>query len=117
MRYEYAGFQFEMELDEQGRAVSARPLAHQHPASRKDKHRRAAIECYNQEQTDRGARVQALKRSSQHISSFIRDIQTDNTISREDKGRLFGEAIDALEEVASNYPDPDAEEGEGEDDD
>ncbi len=50
----------------------------------------------------------------QHISAFIRAVQTDDTITEAEKGRELYEAIDFLEEVLANYPDPRTE---GADDD
>lgn len=46
--HEYAGFHYDMEI-QGGKAVSAHPLICQHKAAGKDKHRRAAVETYNQE--------------------------------------------------------------------
>lgn len=43
--YEYAGFIYEMNQDDNGRWI-ARPLDGQHPAASKNKHRRAAVECW-----------------------------------------------------------------------
>jgi hypothetical protein len=43
--YEYAGFRYRVEQLMDGH-VQAIPLAGQHPAAAKDKHRRAAIECW-----------------------------------------------------------------------
>lgn len=44
MIYEYAGFEFI--VDSQGKLHAA---SHQHAAAYKEKHRRAAQECYDQE--------------------------------------------------------------------
>lgn len=49
--YEYAGFRYIMTLDETCKAVSARPAEGQHPAARKEKHLRAAVELYNEEKS------------------------------------------------------------------
>lgn len=49
MIHEYAGFQYEMVLDETGKAIRALPYPHQHSAASKEKHRRAAIDTYNEE--------------------------------------------------------------------
>lgn len=48
MIYEYAGFQFEIET-EHGRTI-ATPLPGQHPAAYKEKHARAAVEQYEDDQ-------------------------------------------------------------------
>lgn len=48
--HEYAGFQYYMEF-ENGLAVRATPVPGQHPAVNKEKHRRAAVETYRQENT------------------------------------------------------------------
>lgn len=47
--YEYVGFLFVITTDAAGAAIQACPLPGQHPASRKDKHRCAAIEGFNSE--------------------------------------------------------------------
>jgi hypothetical protein len=47
--YEYAGFDYILTLDDDGRAAWAKPVDGQHIAAGKDKHRRAAVEMYNQE--------------------------------------------------------------------
>lgn len=49
VRHEYAGFQFDIWLDPQGRVEAARARPGQHSAAYKDKHRRAAIETYEQD--------------------------------------------------------------------
>lgn len=46
--HEYVGFHYDM-LIENGVAVAAFPLIGQHKAAGKEKHRRAAIETYNQQ--------------------------------------------------------------------
>jgi hypothetical protein len=46
--YEYAGFKYLLGVDQHGVAFSAVPLPDQHPAAMKEKHRRAAIDCFNQ---------------------------------------------------------------------
>jgi hypothetical protein len=46
--HEYAGFRYFMEY-ENGLAVRATPCPGQHPAANKEKHRRAALETYQQE--------------------------------------------------------------------
>lgn len=45
--YVYAGFRYEIVTDETGECVQANPVAGQHPASRKEKHRMAARSEYN----------------------------------------------------------------------
>jgi hypothetical protein len=47
--YEYAGFQYWVKRDAQGK-VNLTPCDGQHPAASKDKHRRAAMECYADDQ-------------------------------------------------------------------
>ena len=44
MKYEYAGFMYD--ITGEGSAVAAIPLPGQHPAANKEKHRMAAIECW-----------------------------------------------------------------------
>lgn len=46
---EYAGFFYHIHLDLNEQAVAADPTPHQHRAAGKDRHRRAAVEQYNQE--------------------------------------------------------------------
>lgn len=46
--HEYAGFHYDMDLDDTGKAISAHPLIGQHKAAGKDKHRKAAVETYNE---------------------------------------------------------------------
>ncbi len=48
MIYEYAGFHYDMEMKD-GKAVWAHPQEGQHRAATKDRHRRAAVESFNQE--------------------------------------------------------------------
>lgn len=52
-------------------------------------------------------------RHSDHISAFIASVQLDQEMTREQKGRALREAINHLEEVLDNYPDPDELEDEG----
>lgn len=47
-----------------------------------------------------------MTRHSQHVLTFIVAVQTDSTLSREEKGRQLFEALNFLEEVLVNYPDP-----------
>lgn len=44
--YEYAGFRYTIYRDVNGKAVDMIPVAGQHVASRKEKHRRAALQMY-----------------------------------------------------------------------
>jgi len=48
-KYEYAGFRYILVLNDQGKAISAVAEFPQHPASMKEKHLRAAVDCYNQD--------------------------------------------------------------------
>lgn len=50
--YEYAGFQFIIS-EEGGRVVSAEALPGQHPAAYKERHRRSAMECAQDDLTKR----------------------------------------------------------------
>jgi len=47
MRYEYAGFHYTIVVD--GDKVTVIPAAGQHPAASKEKHVRAALECFFEE--------------------------------------------------------------------
>jgi hypothetical protein len=47
--YEYAGFRYTIEQRKGDDWLKAYPLPGQHPAANKDKHRRAAVEMFKQE--------------------------------------------------------------------
>ena len=46
--HEYAGFMYHVKIVD-GKAVEAQPTNGQHPAANKDKHRKAAVETWNDE--------------------------------------------------------------------
>ncbi len=49
VRHEYAGFQFNVWLDPQGRVENVEAVPGQHQSAYKEKHRLAAIETYEQD--------------------------------------------------------------------